>query len=66
VAPGGFKKSFRDESLVAQVAVVDPDLLAGCPPELIRGNGMDALTQLLESYSRLGRTRSQTRSPYPV
>ncbi len=47
---GGFKKSFRDESLVAQVAVIDPDLLAGCPPELIAGNGMDALTQLLESY----------------
>jgi alcohol dehydrogenase len=47
---GGFKKSFRDESLVARVAIVDPDLLAGCPPELIAGNGMDALTQLLESY----------------
>jgi alcohol dehydrogenase len=48
--PGGFKKSFRDEALVARVAIVDPDLLAGCPPELIAGNGMDALTQLLESY----------------
>ena len=48
--PGGFKKSFRDESLVARVAIVDPDLLADCPPGLIAGNGMDALTQLLESY----------------
>ncbi|MGA2512072.1 MAG: iron-containing alcohol dehydrogenase [Candidatus Limnocylindrales bacterium] len=48
--PGGFKKSFRDETLVARVAIVDADLLAGCPPELIAGNGMDALTQLLESY----------------
>ena len=48
--PGGFKKSFRDEALVARVAIVDPDLLAGCPPELIAANGMDALTQLLESY----------------
>ncbi|HEX7496994.1 MAG TPA: iron-containing alcohol dehydrogenase [Candidatus Limnocylindrales bacterium] len=47
---GGFKKSFRDEMLVARVAIVDPDLLAACPPELIAGNGMDALTQLLESY----------------
>jgi alcohol dehydrogenase len=47
---GGFKKSFRDEALVAQVAILDPDLLASCPPELIAGNGMDALTQLLESY----------------
>jgi len=48
--PGGFKKSFRDEMLVARVAIVDPDLLAACPPELIAGNGMDTLTQLLESY----------------
>ncbi|MCL6556081.1 MAG: iron-containing alcohol dehydrogenase [Burkholderiales bacterium] len=46
----GYKKSFRDEKLVAEYAVVDPDLLASCPPELIAANGMDALTQLLESF----------------
>ncbi len=46
----GFKKSFRDEQLVAAYAVVDPDLLASCPPEIIAANGMDALTQLLEGY----------------
>lgn len=48
--PDGFKKSFRDEQLIAEVALVDPDLLAGCPPALIAANGMDALTQLLEAY----------------
>jgi alcohol dehydrogenase len=48
--PNGFKKSFRDDALVADTAIVDPDLLAGCPPTLIAANGMDALTQLLESY----------------
>jgi alcohol dehydrogenase len=47
---GGFKKSFRHELLVAQYAVVDPDLLATCPVDVIAANGMDALTQLIESY----------------
>ncbi len=51
--PDGFKKSFRDDKLVAEYAVIDPDLLAGCPPAVIAANGMDALTQLLESYVSL-------------
>jgi len=46
----GFKKSFRDEKLVADFAIVDPDLLETCPPSVIAANGMDALTQLIESY----------------
>lgn len=47
---GQFKKSFRDDKLVAEYAIVDPDLLATCPPAQIAANGMDAFTQLLESY----------------
>ena len=46
----GFKKSFRDDKLVAELAIVDPDLLSSCPPAVIAANGMDALTQLIESY----------------
>lgn len=47
---GRFKKSFRDEKLVAEWAIVDPDLIAGCPPQLVAADGMDAFTQLLESF----------------
>ena len=48
--PNGFKKSFRADPLVPQYALLDPDLLASCPPAQIAANAMDALTQLLESY----------------
>jgi alcohol dehydrogenase len=51
--PDGFKKSFRDDQLVAEFALVDPDLLATCPPALIAANGMDAFTQLLEAFVSL-------------
>jgi len=51
--PEGFKKSFRDDRLIAALAVVDPSLLDSCPKALIAANGMDAFTQLLESYVSL-------------
>jgi alcohol dehydrogenase class IV len=46
----GFKKSFRHDLLAPEYALLDPDLLATCPPNQIAANAMDALTQLLESY----------------
>jgi alcohol dehydrogenase len=54
--PAGFKRSFRDERLVAADAVVDPDLLEGMSRGGIATNGMDALTQLLEAYVSLRAT----------
>lgn len=53
IGPDGFKKSFRDARLVPACAIVDPDLLITCPPAQIAANGMDALTQLIESYVSL-------------
>jgi alcohol dehydrogenase class IV len=51
---GPYKKSFRDDRLIAAVALVDPDLLAGCPPAVIAGDGLDAFTQCLEAYVSIG------------
>jgi alcohol dehydrogenase class IV len=45
---GGVKASLRSPLLLPQVAVVDPDLLAGLPQPTIAASGMDALSQLIE------------------
>ena len=47
---GGYKKSFRDDRLLARLALIDPDLLISCPAPVMLGNALDALTQLIESY----------------
>ena len=50
ISENGFKKSFRDEQLIPEYALIDPALLENCPKSLIAANGLDALTQLIESY----------------
>jgi len=46
----GFKKSFRHASLVPRHIILDPELSCTCSKKVTAACGMDALTQLLESF----------------
>jgi alcohol dehydrogenase class IV len=49
-----FKASIRSELLLPRVALVDPCLGVTVPPAVTAGSGMDALCQLIESYTSTG------------
>jgi alcohol dehydrogenase len=46
----GFKKSFRHPALVAREVLLDPAVLESLPMDMITADGMDARTQLIESW----------------
>ncbi len=46
-----FKASLRSEHLLAKIAVIDPELAVSAAPQVTAASGLDALCQLIESYT---------------
>lgn len=49
----GYKKSVYDNSMIAEVAVLDPQAIIGLPAKVTVSTGMDAITHAIESYTSL-------------
>ena len=45
-----FKKSLRSDQMIPRVVLIDPELAVSVPPHVTAQTGMDAITQLIESY----------------
>ena len=54
----GKKKSFHDDSLLANTAIIDPFFIKNSPAEIIRNSAIDACAQCTEAYD------SKNANPY--
>lgn len=50
IGENGYKKSLRHNNFMPDVAILDPNLIISCPVEVRIASGLDALSQLIESY----------------
>lgn len=46
-----FKRSMRSDTMIANVALLDPELTRECPKSVTAFSGIDALTHLIEAYT---------------
>ena len=47
----GYKKSIYDNSMIAQVVILDPETTKFLPKNIVAATGIDALTHAIESYT---------------
>lgn len=51
-----FKKSFRHDRFIPDMAVIDPLLFTTCPISVIASSGMDCISQLIEAFTSTAAT----------